>query len=195
MSLLCQLLKLQRSRFYYTSVATNDSSLRETIVEICQKQTRYGYRRVTDRLHRRGISVDKEKVRLLMQDMGLSVRQKRRRQQTTVSQKGEPLYPNLIRHLEVTRPNEVWCGDITFVPLAKGKTAYLAILIDIFTRTIRGWAFERHMSVPLIGQALNKALAKGIAPEIHHSNHGGQYTAKSYCDRLVALDCQIGGGS
>ena len=99
--------------------------------------------------------------------------------------------PNLIKNLEVTHPNQVWCGDITFIPLANGKTAYLAVLIDIFTRMIQGWSLERDMSVKLINQALDKALAKGISPEIHHSDHGGQYVAQSYCDRLIALDCQI----
>ena len=71
------------------------------------------------------------------------------------------------------------------------ETAYLAILIDIFTRAIRGWELELHMSEQLVDQALGLVLAKGISPEIHHSDHGGQYIAKGYCDRLIALTCQI----
>jgi len=189
--LLCELLFLQRSSFYYTSKAVDDSHLRLAIEEICLKQTRYGYRRVTNRLRRAGISVDKEKVRSLMHEMGLKVRPLRRKIQTTQSKKGKPLYPNLIKDLEITRPNQVWCGDITFIPLLKGKTAYLTILIDVFTRAIRGWELELHMSEQLVDQALDKALAKGISPEIHHSDHGGQYIAKGYCEKLVSLDCQI----
>jgi len=100
---LCELLQLQKSSFYYTSKAGDDSHLRDAIEEICLKQTRYGYRRVTDRLHRAGISVDKEKVRSLMREMGLSVRPLRRKIQTTQSKKGKPLYPNLIKNLEIAR--------------------------------------------------------------------------------------------
>ena len=64
--------------------------------------------------------------------------------------------------------------------------AYLAVLIDVFTRMIRGWELARSMSVKLIDRALDKALAKGGCPEVHHSDHGGQYIAQSYCDRLVS---------
>jgi len=128
-------LDLQRSSFYYTSKAVDDSHLRLAIEEICLKQTRYGYRRITDRLNRRGIDVGEETVRHLMREMNLSVRLLRRKIQTTDSKKGKPLYPNLIKELEIVRPNQVWCSDITFIPLSKGKTAYLAIIIDIFTRS------------------------------------------------------------
>ncbi len=191
MGLLCELLELQRSSFYYTSTAADDSSLRKAIEEICLKQTRYGYRRITDRLNRRGIDVGEETVRHLMGEIGLLVRPLRRKIQTTQSKKGKPLYPNLIKNLEIVRPNQVWCGDITFIPLARGKTVYLAILIDVFTRAIRGWELDTNMSEQLVDQALDVALAKGISPEIHHSDHGGQYIAKGYCDQLIALNCQI----
>ncbi len=111
--------------------------------------------------------------------------------QTTKSGKGQPLYPNLIKGLEITRINQVWCGDITFIPLSPDKMFYLAVLIDVFTRMIRGWELAKDMSVKLIDQALDKALAKGGCPEIHHSDHGGQYIAKSYCEKLISLNCQI----
>ena len=129
--------------------------------------------------------------RHLMREMNLLVRPLRRKIQTTQSKKGKSLYLNLIKNLEVVRPNQVWCSDITFIPLSKGKTAYLAILIDIFTRAIRGWELELHMSEQLVDQALDLALAKWISPEIHHSDHGGQYISKGYCDRLIALNCLL----
>ena len=126
-----------------------------------------------------------------MAEMGLSVKRSRRKIQTTQSGEGKPLYPNLIKGLEITRPEQVWCGDITFIPLANGKTAYLAVLIDVFTRMVRGWSLERDMSVKLINQALDKALTKGVYPKIHHSDHGGQYVAKNYRDRLTPLNSRI----
>jgi transposase InsO family protein len=97
----------------------------------------------------------------------------------------------LLKGLDVIYPNQVWCADITFVPLAGGQTVYLALLFDVFTRMIRGWSLERDMSVKLIDQALDKALAKGHQPEIHHSDQGGQYIASSYCQRLWGMSCRI----
>ena len=125
-----------------------------------------------------------------MSEMKLSVKPLRPKVQTTKSGKGKPLYLNLIKELEITHPNQVWCGDITFIPLSSGKMAYLAMLIDVFTRMIRGWELAMHMSAELIDRALDKALAKGVSPEIHHSDYGGQYIAQNYCDKLVSLKCQ-----
>ena len=188
---LCELLELSHSSLYYTLIEVDDSWLRKTIETICLKKPRYGYRRVTNLLHRAGIEIGLDRVRRLMAEMGLSVKRSRSTIQTTKSGKGKPLYPNLIKYLEITRPEQVWCGDITFVPLADGKTVYLAVLIDVYTRMVRGWSLERDMSVKLIDQALDKAFAKGVCPEIHHSDHGGQYVAKNYRDRLTALNCRI----
>lgn len=153
---------MPRSSFYYTSTAQDDSWLREQIERICLTYHRRGYRLVTNALHRQGIIVNKKRVQRLIQEMGLFVRPRRKRVITTRSESGKCPYPNLLKGLEVTYPNQVWCGDITFVPLANGQTVYLALLFDIFTRMIRGWSLERDMSVKLIDQALDRALALGI---------------------------------
>ena len=188
---MCQLLQLPQSSFYYTPQRADDSQIRTAIETICPAKPRHGHRRVADSLNRQGISIGEEKVCRLMREMGLLVRPRRRRIQTTNSPKGKPLYPNRIKGLEIVRPNQVICGDITYIPSANGRTAYLAILIDVFTRMIRGWELAWHMSVKLVDGALDKALAKGIRPEIHHADHGSQYIAQSYCQRLEALGCQI----
>lgn len=189
--LMCELLELAHSSFYYTSNAADDSCLRQRIERICLIHHRHGYRRVTDALHRQGIIVNRKRVQRLMQEMGLQVRPRRKRVITTQSQGGKRPYPNLLKGLDIIYPDQVWCADITFVPLANGQTAYLALLFDVFTRMIRGWLLERDMSVKLIDQALDKALAKGHQPEIHHSDQGGQYVALSYCHRLGNIGCQI----
>ena len=190
-SLLCEMLQLSHSSFYYTSTVTDDVKIREALERLCLEKPRYGYRRITNQLHRAGIQIGEEKVRELMGEMNLLVKPLRPKVQTTKSGKGEPLYPNLIKGLEITRINQVWCGDITFIPLSGGRMAYLAVLIDVFTRMIRGWELARNMSVTLIDRALDRALARGTSPEIHHSDHGGQYIAQNYCDRLVSHNCQI----
>ncbi len=190
-ALLCKLLDLARSNVYYGSIAKDDSWLGKRIERICLTHHRHGYRRVTDELHRQGVIVSHKRVQRLMQEMALQVRPRRKKLITTRSQAGRCQYPNLLKGLEVSYPNQVWCADITYVPPANGQTAYLALLVDVFTRMIRGWSLERDMSVKLIDQALDKALATGHQPLIHHSDQGGQYIAHSYCQRLEGIDCRI----
>ena len=99
--LLCGLLELSHSSFYYTVIEVDDSWLRKTIETICLEKPRCGYRRVTNLLHRVGTKIGPDKVRRLIAEMGLSVRRSRPKVQTTRSGKGKPLYPNLMKHLEI----------------------------------------------------------------------------------------------
>ena len=117
-NLLCEILQLSRSSFYYTLTMTDDLEIREAIERICFEKPRYGYLRSADQLHRAGIQIGEEKIRQLMGEMNLLVKPLRPKVQTTKSGKGKPLYPNLIKGLEITCPNQVWCGDITFIPLS-----------------------------------------------------------------------------
>ena len=190
-SVLCDVIGLARSSFYYKSQASDDSVLRNDIENICLRYTRYGYRRVLGRLQRKGYRVGHNRVNRLMGEMGLSVQPRRRKVYTTRSNGENPVYPNLLKGLEITHPDQVWAGDITFVPLANRQTLYLALLIDIFTRAIRGWHLSRSMSEDLIQIALAKALATGHKPEIHHSDQGSQYNAHKYCKTLLSLGAEI----
>src|SRR5512135_2998267 len=94
------------------------------------------------------------------------------------SSKGLPRYPNLVEHLEVNRPDQVWLADITYVRLRKEHT-YLAVLMDVFTRSIRGWHLSRSLEQELTITALRRAFERG-RPEIHHSDQGVQYAATAY---------------
>ncbi len=190
-SVLCDVIGLARSSFYYKSQASDDSVLRNDIESICLRHTRYGYRRVLGRLQRKGYRVGHNRVNRLMGEMGLSVRPRRSKVYTTRSNGEDPVYPNLLKDLEITHPDQVWAGDITFVLLANSRTLYLALLIDIFTRVIRGWHLSRNMSEELIQTALAKALATGHKPEIHHSDRGSQYNANGYCETLSSLGAEI----
>jgi putative transposase len=141
-------------------------------------------------LKREQYRVGEERVRLLMGEMGLQVRQRRRKVRTTVSE-GEVPYPNLLKGLEIQYPDHVWCGDISYIGLMDGSIAYLAVLLDIYTRMIRGWSLRRDISELLIQEALSKALWTGHKPEIHHSDQGSQYKAHDYCARLRDLGTEI----
>ena len=105
--LLCGLLGLARSSFYYTQTAEGDSWLRSQIERVCLTHHRRGYRRVTDALHRQGIIVNKKRVQRMMAEMGLQVRPRRKRVATTRSKSGKCPYPNLLKGLEITYPNQV----------------------------------------------------------------------------------------
>ena len=188
--MLCGLMDIPRSSYYYAPDRRGDMEIRDSIEHACLKYSRYGYRRITSVLKRDSIHIDKERVRLIMKDMGLQVRGRRRKIRTTVSLGSAP-YPNLLKNLDISYPDHVWCGDISYISLADGSTAYLAILMDIYTRTIRGWSLRRDLSESLVHEALTKALQTGHIPAIHHSDQGGQYRSDSYDSKLLELDVKI----
>lgn len=188
-NLLCELLDIPKSSYYYVPVVGDDGELRHAIEQTCLRYTRYGYRRVTPMVKKKH-KVGKDRVRLLMKDMDLQVRKHRRKVRTTHSD-GTCEYPNLIKGLDISYPDHVWCGDITHIGLMNGSVAYLAIILDIYTRMIRGWSLRLDMSEILTQESLAKALSTGHVPEIHHSDHGSQYTANGYCKAVASLDAQI----
>jgi transposase InsO family protein len=188
-NLLCGLLDIPKSSYYYVPVVRDDGDLRYAIEQTCLHYIRYGYRRVTPMVKKKH-KVGKDRVRLLMKDMDLQVRKRRRKVRTTQSD-GTSEYPNLIKGLDISYPDHVWCGDITYIGLMNGSVAYLAIILDIYTRVIRGWSLRLDMSEALIQESLSKALSTGHVPEIHHSDQGSQYNAHGYCMALSSLDIQI----
>jgi len=181
---------MPRSSYYYASDRHDDMEIRDSIEHACLKYPRYGHRRIKSVLQREGINIGKERVRLLMNDMGLQVRHRRRKIRTTVNIGCAP-YPNLLKNLYIAYPDHVWCGDISYISLADGSTSYVAILMDIYTRMIRGWSLRRDLTESLVHEALTKALQTGHVPHIHHSDQGIQYKSDSYGSRLLELDGKI----
>ena len=100
---------------------------------------------------------------------------------TTNSQHDLPRYPNLIKSLKITRINQVWVADITYIRLGR-KFIYLAVILDAYSRGIRGWHLSRSLDKQLTITALKKALVAYPAPEMHHSDQGGQYATPEYTD-------------
>jgi transposase InsO family protein len=124
-----------------------------------------------------------------MSEMGLVGKAPKKRCRTTNSNHPFQRYPNRVEHLTVDRPNQVWVGDITYIKLGS-EFVYLAVLMDVFTRSIRGWHLGRGLDHSLTLTALNKALAQG-QPEIHHSDQGVQYAATGYVAVLEGRGIQI----
>ncbi len=141
-----------------------------------------GYRRLTVHLHREGYQINSKRVRGLMADLGLTKHPKARVVYTTNSQYGFGLFPNLVERQVVERPEQVWVADVTYIRLQR-EFVYLAVLVDVFTRSIRGWHLGRTLEQELTLTALHRSLATG-RPEIHHSDQGVHYAAISYVAML-----------
>ena len=124
-----------------------------------------------------------------MREMGLLRVQKRRKGFTTDSKHGFRRYPNLVADLDVSYPDQVWVSDITYIRLHTGFV-YLAVIMDIFTRTIRGWQLSRWLDRSLTLVALQRAFSTHVA-HIHHSDQGVQYAANDYTDLLKEYHVQI----
>ena len=186
--LLCEVVDLPASTFYYQSSKSEELDLRAALEGIAVEHPRYGSRRLTEELKRTGWQINRKRVQRLMQEENLLV-QVRRYCRTTNSEHGYGRYPNLIKHLKIVKPDQVWCADLTYVRLPR-QFVYLAVILDIFTRSIRGWELAGNMLESLPKAALERALAKGH-PQIHHSDQGVQYAATGYTSLLQAAQVQI----
>lgn len=187
---LCRTLDVARSSYAYRSQRdeADDLALRDAIEEIAVEFPRYGYRRITVELGRRGIGANHKRVLSVMRAANLLVHVQHYGQ-TTDSTHGFGRFPNRIRGLAIVRPDQVWCADITYVRLPR-EFVYLAVILDVFTRAIRGWELAADLSEALSLAALEQALTER-RPEIHHSDQGVQYAAHGYVDRLQAAGVQV----
>ncbi len=176
--MVCQVVGLPRSSYYYQPVQRDEGNLRKAIEELAGQWPTYGYRRITAELRRANWEVNHKRVARLMRQMGLQVQPRRRKPWTTDSKHGWPRFPNLVLELAVTYPDQAWVGDITYIRFQR-DFVYLAILMDVFTRSIRGWHLSRGLDQSLTLTALERALAFG-QPDIHHSDQGIQYAAGDY---------------
>jgi putative transposase len=188
-NMLCETLDCPRSSCYYVPQPTDDTALCAAIERLAGDWPTYGYRRMTAMLRREGWVINHKRVQRLMQAMGLQVSRQRAKRRTTNSQHTFPRYANLVKGLAVTHPDQVWVADITYVQLRR-EDVYLAVLMDVFTRAIRGWHLSRALDQFLTLTALRRALADRL-PEIHHSDQGVQYAATAYTDLLTAHGVQI----
>jgi transposase InsO family protein len=140
----CAVLDLPRSSFYYqrAAPAPADPPLRSALLRLAAEWPTYGYRRLTAQLRREGFPVNSKRVRRLMTELGLAGHPPVRRVCTTNSKHPFPRYPNLVQGRVATRPDEIWVADITYVHLHR-EFVYLAVLMDVLTRGIRGWELGR----------------------------------------------------
>lgn len=187
----CELLELSRSSYYYAPVQVDEHSLETAIDEIAGEFPVYGTRRVMHQLRRPPyeMRVNRKRVRRIMAQKGLLRAVKRSKKRTTDSAHPYPRYPNLVKDLQISYPEQAWVSDITYIRLER-EFVYLAIILDVFTRAIRGWCLSRTLDQELTLTALRAALGDR-QPGIHHSDQGVQYAAYAYVNLLKSRHVQI----
>lgn len=193
----CLLLNLNRSTAYYQlnyaqreNREKEDLLIKDLIDQIHLEYPYYGYRPLKHELARRGIVLNHKKVLRIMRKYGLLSQIKKLFKSCTDSRHKLPRYPNLIQELKVIELNQVWGADITYIRLRE-EFVYLAVIIDFYSRKIKGWALSRHLDVGLPQEALYKALAGNPQPKIHHSDQGVQYCSRDYVEILKEKGIRI----
>jgi putative transposase len=185
-AVVCQVLGLARSSYYYRAVEKDEDEVEEAIEDVAGEYPTYGTRRVSQQLRRSPyhLAIGRKKVHRIMAQKELLRAVKRSKKRTTDSEHPYPRYPNLVKQLEITHPDQVWASDITYIRL-QHDFVFLAIILDVFTRSIRGWCLSRTLDQQLTLRALRGALTIAI-PKIHHSDQGVQYAAYDYVGLLKA---------
>ena len=180
---------LNRSTLYYTPAQESDLNLRlmRLIDEQYMKTPFYGWPRMTAHLRRRGHQVNHKRVQRLMHLMGLQAIYPRRR--TSVAATGHKVYPYLLRNLAITRPNQVWSTDITYIPMLRGFM-YLVAIMDWYSRYVVTWQLSNTLDGRFCLEALDQALAQA-RPEIFNTDQGAQFTALEFTSRLESAGVRI----
>jgi putative transposase len=194
---LCTLAEVSRASYYRQWAASmprqEETALRDAVQRVALTNRRYGYRRVTRELSRQGIVINHKRVlRLMREDNLLCLRTRPFVPMTTDSRHEWSIVPNLARGMVLTGLDQLWVADITYVRLLE-EFAFLAVLLDAFSRRVIGWALEKHLRVSLVLTALEMAIqARRPAPGslIHHSDRGVQYACRDYTAVLAAHDIQ-----
>jgi transposase InsO family protein len=192
---LCEAVGVSRSAYY--AWRNSEPSARElanerVLAEIraihVENEARYGSPRVVDELRERGHHVGKHRVARLMRENGIFARTRRRFRHTTDSNHKLPVAPNLLeQNFTATAPNQAWVGDITYIWTAEGWS-YLAVLLDLYSRRVVGWALRKSLSRELAVSALQHALTcrRPSAGLVHHTDRGSQYASQQYRGLLDA---------
>jgi putative transposase len=193
----CRLAGLSRATYYRhwrgSAPRHEEMALRDEIQRLALLDRRRGHRYITAQLRREGWQVNRKRVlRLMREDNLLALRKKPFVPVTTDSHHGWRVVPNLARGIELTGLDQLWVADITYIRLAE-DFAYLAIILDAFSRKVVGWALDTHLRAELAIEALQMAIAvRQPMPGslIHHSDRGVQYACGDYVALLGRFDIQ-----
>jgi len=185
----CELVGLNRATFYRSPSGETSLNLRlmRLIDEAYTRTPFYGYRKMTIELNRQGYVVNRKRVARLMRMMGLQAIYPR--PHLSSADRDHPTYPYLLRDLPITRPNQVWSADITYVPMPTGFM-YLVAVIDWFSRFVLAWQLSNTLDGAFCVTALQRALQQG-QPDIFNTDQGVQFTAQAFTQELEAAHIRI----
>ena len=179
----CELLSVARSTYYYQP--SGESELNLELMRLIDKQyietPFYGPRQMTRHLRREGYAVSRTRISRLMKLMGLAAIYQKPR--TSIPNLQHKIYPYLLRGLVIDRPNQVWCADITYIPMRKGFL-YLVAIMDWATRKVLSWRLSNTMEADFCVAALEEALDRYGRPEIFNTDQGSQFTSDEFLSVL-----------
>ena len=186
----CILLSINRSGYYYKPATESDENLEIMRFLDLQyyKTPFYGQKKLVAELIKLGYCVNVKRVRRLMEKVQWQTIYRAPR--TTFSDKTSYKYPYLLKNLDITKVNQVWATDITYIPMRKGFM-YLTAVIDLFSRKVLSWAVSNTMSAEWCVQALEQAMKKHGKPEIFNTDQGVQYTSEIFIKTLENNDIKI----
>jgi putative transposase len=187
----CALLGTARSGVYRPLPAANDDddpALTRRIDELFTAWPFLGSRRMTAMLRTEGHAINRKRVQRLMRKMGIAALGPKPR--TTKPAPGHKIFPYLLRGLAIERPNQVWCADITYIPLPRGFL-YLVAIMDWASRAVLAWRLSNTMDTSFCVSALEEALARFGRPEIFNTDQGSQFTSAAFTGMLAAAGIRI----
>jgi putative transposase len=186
----CELLGVNRSSYYYQAKETNSEefTLLRLLDEQYLKTPFYGSRKMTQYLKSLGYGINRKRVIRLMNKLGLQTIYPKPK--TTVRNPEHQVYPYLLREVEVEKANQVWCTDITYLPVGKGHY-YLVAIMDWYSRKVLSWRISNTMDVYFCQSALEEALCNYGKPDIFNSDQGSQFTSKAFTECLKAENIRI----
>lgn len=186
----CELLQISRSSWYYEATGENELNLKlmRLIDEQFLETPYYGARQMARYLRRQGYRVNRKRVRRLMQQMGfMAIYQK---PNTSKPHPEHIIYPYLLRGIEIQEPNQVWCADVTYIPMRKGFL-YLVAVMDWYSRRVLSWRLSNTLDADFCVEALKEALSKYGKPAIFNTDQGSQFTSMSFTQELKDAEVQI----
>jgi putative transposase len=186
----CQILKINRSTFYYKKkpIKPEDLKLMELIDKQYLKTPTWGSRSMRNHLRRLGYKINRKRVQRLMRLMGLEAIYPKRR--TSRPHPGHRVYPYLLRNLKIDHPNQVWAADITYIPMARGFM-YLVAVMDWNSRKVLSWRLSNTLDTDFCVEALEDAINRFGAPDIFNTDQGAQFTSKPFTNLLKQHDIKI----
>ena len=187
----CSLLNVNRTTIYYEhSEKKLDRIILNRMDEIYTDSPYYGYRRIHQVLIQEGKVANPKQILAYMRVLGIQALYPKKKRNTSIADANHEKYPYLLKGLKITKPNQVWASDITYIRLNSGFV-YLCAIIDLYTRSILSWKLSFAMDESLTVSVLNEALSNYGKPEIFNSDQGSQYTAQGFINTLVKHNVSI----